>query len=685
MNLLYPYSWIKKFLITDISANDFSKYVSLCGSSVERLKKDGDDYIFDTEITTNRWDLMSIRGFAKDANAILSYHGKKTSLNLLSPKTPALSKSTKLKIKAILDFKICPKFCAVIMDNIKVGESPAHIKNRLIKVGQRPLNSIIDVTNYIYHEFGQPMHAFDFDKIAKGANTAVMRTRSSKKGESLITLDGQKRALPEGSIIIDDTKTIYDLAGIMGGKNSAVDKNTKRIILFTQIYDKKAIRKTSLLLNHRTLAAQLFEKGIDPLNVLPALYRGIELVKKYSKGQIASNIYNIDHTNYKPRKTSLSHKKLITYLGQDLKPRATVKILESLGFKTIYNPIQKVYTCQVPSWRYDDINIEEDLIEEIIRIIGYFNLQPELVTKSPPQIIIDKRYSLENAIKYFLKFNGFSEAYTYSLVDKDQKEDGSAIYIKNPLTNDKKVLRNLSVLPNLISQVIQPNKGVFNQIKVFEMANIYLKTNKEMPLENLVLGVVAYNKTSKENYFYLKGILDAIFYYLKVYDYRYQESNSNSSWLKYFKEIFITLNTKKGVEIAVIGKLDTNLWGFQINLDTAFTLSGGISTKDKFNPINTHVPVIEDISFIVKPLIRYQNISNTLNSINLPPEIELIYKIKDRYVDKKLKNKEEVSYTFEFKYNSLKKQLSDKDVVKIRELIIRALEKGLKAKMRMKR
>ncbi|MBI3342222.1 hypothetical protein HY024_03820, partial [Candidatus Curtissbacteria bacterium] len=244
MNLLVPVSWLRDYLKTDIAAKTLATQLSLCGPSVERIEKHGDDLVFDVESTTNRLDSNSIYGLARESHAILSWQGEKSSLTapdgLNLSLHPDKGELATLDVK-ITNSKLCPRFSAIIMDNIQIKDSPALIKNRLEACGIRPINNIVDISNYVMLELGQPMHMFDYDKI----KDAKMVLRESKKGESIRTLDSQNRKLPEGTIVIEDAGRLVDLCGIMGGENSAVSSRTKRVILFVQAYDPIKIRKTT--------------------------------------------------------------------------------------------------------------------------------------------------------------------------------------------------------------------------------------------------------------------------------------------------------------------------------------------------------------------------------------------------------------------------------------------------------
>ncbi len=256
MQILIPDSWLREYLETDAKPHDIQKALSLCGPSVERLHEIGQDFIYDIEVTTNRVDCMSVYGIAREAAAILPHFGHTARLHT-DPFDTKLSFKTSSSVDyltAVADPNLCSRFSAILIKNVKIGPSPDWIIKKLEAVGMRGLNNVVDISNLLMHELGQPIHTFDYDKI-QGKS---MILRESKAGEEVTTLDGKKHKLPGHDIVIEDgSKKLTDLCGIMGGLDSAVDQNTKNVLLFVQTYEPVHIRRTSMALAHRTSAAVL--------------------------------------------------------------------------------------------------------------------------------------------------------------------------------------------------------------------------------------------------------------------------------------------------------------------------------------------------------------------------------------------------------------------------------------------
>lgn len=475
MQILIPDSWLREYIETDATPKQIQEALSLCGPSVDRLHKKGRDYVYDIEVTTNRVDMMSVTGIARECLAILPRFGYSAKLKIRNSKLKivTLDKVGYLNVK--VDKNLCTRFSAVLIKNVKVGESSEIIKKRLELCGLRSLNNVIDISNYLMLEMGQPVHTFDYDKIAKHK----MILRESKKGEEIVTLDNKRFVLNGGDIVIEDgDKRLIDLCGIMGGQNSAVDENTKNVLLFMQVYEPTHIRKTSMGLAHRTDAAVLFEKGLPTENVLPTLQKGIEMFG--GTNQPILDILNVKETTKTIKLGKLN-------LGVEIKQGEVENILKSLGFGICD------FKVTVPWWRKLDINIFEDLAEEVARIYGYHNLPSVLMTGKLPQPSYDKTFFWETKIKSAISHWGFTETYTYSLVDKD-----TGLKLKNPLSSDWTYLR--TNLTNSHLKIIAENLGRVPELNFFEIANVYL------PLEQLHLIL----STTNKDYPKLKGYIEAL-------------------------------------------------------------------------------------------------------------------------------------------------------------------------------
>lgn len=596
MNIKIPVSWLRDYLKTDAAAKTIARDLSLSGPSVERTQKQGEDYIFDIEVTTNRPDAFSVFGIAREANAILTYNKQKS--KLLDPEGTSLNLDPDTKVKLSLDVNVtsqtlCPRFTAIIVSNVKIGPSPAQVRNRLTACGIRPINNIVDITNYVMLETGQPMHAFDYDKI-KGAK---MTLRASREGEKITTLDGKPHNLPKGSIIIEDASRIIDLCGIMGGENSQITRRTKNVLLFVQSYDPLTIRKTTQILAARTEAAARFEKGVDLENILPVLSRAVYLAKKNAGARIASELIDIYPKKQIAQKVNLQLTKLNKYLGVEINPTEAAKILTLLGFKVVTQAAQ--ISALAPSWRAQDISTDVDLIEEIARIYGYHNLPSNL-----PQGEIPKRKdsNLKDVIglKNALKIIGLTETISYSIISKVLLQSSgvstkNAVELANPLTEEWQFMRP-SLIPSLVD-VIAKNQNIKANLGLFEIAKTYILQKNSLPKQDLYLSVV----TTESDFFKLKGLTENILDFLSR-NTKFQKMPTEDALFDQNQSAIIKIGE---TAVGKLGTLNSNflshfqleipISAIELNLTAIYNLPATVSS---FHPLPKYPPVVEDISAI---------------------------------------------------------------------------------------
>ncbi|MBU2632438.1 hypothetical protein KKG52_01865, partial [Patescibacteria group bacterium] len=416
MNIKIADSWLREYLITKARPLELAEKLSLTSVSVEKVEKIDNDYVYDIEVTSNRLDLMSVIGIAREAFAILPRFGIDAKLEIPQSKITLSKEKFPILIKS--DSKIVNRITTVAID-VTVKPSPGYIKERLEASGIRSLNNLIDVTNYVMRETGHPVHVFDYDRL----NTSELTIRESKQGEKIITLDKKEHILSTGNIIaVNKKEEIVDLLGVMGTLNSVVTENTKRILLFLDNNEPSHIRKTSMSLGIRSEAAILNEKGVDPELAMATLTRGIELYSQIANGKVISEIYDDYPNKPKVQTITVTKEKIDKIIGVEISLKQVESILISLGFKTklLANKIEAI----VPSFRANDISLQEDIIEEIARVFGYHNLPsilPPLREAESYNLASDNFY-WETRIKNTLKYWGFTEIYTYSMIPENLLE-----------------------------------------------------------------------------------------------------------------------------------------------------------------------------------------------------------------------------------------------------------------------
>ena len=650
MDILIPDSWLRKFLKTTATPKKLAEYLSFSGPSVDRISKINGDHVYHIEINTNRVDSAGVFGIAREAFAILPTHKQKATL--LKPKV-----QHNLKFKGSVDYldakvdpTLCSRFSAILVKNVQIGKSPSYIQKHLEAVGVRPINNIIDISNYIMHELGQPVHTFDYDKI-KGAKMVL---RKSVRGEQITTLDGKTHTLEGGDIVIEDGEgRLIDLAGIMGGKNSEVDENTKNVLLFVQTYNPVNIRKTSMSLAKRSEAAVLFEKDLDPEGVENALLRGVDLFKKLTKATPVKYVLDIYPKPYVPKKIKVDLSFIETKMGVELEKKEVKKILESLGFEVAINKDE--LEILIPSFRANDISIPEDIVEEVARLYGYHNLPGILMEGSLPEKIKGSPFDFEIKLKRLLEGWGGVEVYTSSLVPEKFTEN-DALKLKNPLGKESEYMRT-SLLPSLVS-VAKDNRGRKDPFFVFEMANIYLNRKSDLPDERITLGGIFSNYSYRE----AKGIVEALLKELNIKaDFQTEDS-------KYFAPAKRIIVKKGNIKLGEFGILQNNNFIF-FNFD--------VETLEKFyTPIklikgtSKYPPQIEDITFILPSRTKAGEVLTNIKSSN--KNVKKVV-LTDIYKD---------SFTFRVWYQDANKTLTNKDVEKIRISVIGQIKKRYGAEVK---
>lgn len=621
MNILIPHEWLSEYIQTNANQNEIAKALSLHSFNIEAIQNND---VYEVEVTPNRGDALSVLGISRELMVVLKKMG--FSAKWVEKKIQAsVNPNPKNKLKvSIKDKELVPRFSAVILDNVQIKDSPEYIKTRLEKAGIRAINNVVDVTNYFMIERGQPMHAFDYDKVAG----SEMIVRQSKEGEVITTLDKVDRKLTEGVIVIEDgSGRLIDLCGIMGGLNSEIDNNTKRVILFVQVYDPTKIRKASMSLGHRTDAALRFEKGIDFEGVIPSLWKAVEMLKDIADAQVSSELIDIVNAKQKTKEVKLDYEKVNFIAGVKIEKKQVDEILGGLGF-SILN--QKVL---VPSWRYDDINISEDIAEEVIRIYGYYNLPNILPGGEIPIIETNSTFLYENRIKDLLKDLGFFEFYTTSATTKELAGNNS-IALKNPLNEDLSHLKT-TLTPHLCKQV-NNNKGYSEQIKAFEIAPVYIATQQDLPKQPTMLALAVRGIDEQE----LKGICEVIFDEFRIKEYPTFKIENYS-----------------------------NVLGIELNFDDLVKNIGPIK---QYVPLTSFNSIKEDITLIAHDKTTYQEIVETVRECDKRINSVRFKEIYDTYL------------TLSLEYLDTQKQISSEDTQQIRSKIFRELETRLEVRLKDK-
>ncbi|HVZ58672.1 MAG TPA: phenylalanine--tRNA ligase subunit beta [Patescibacteria group bacterium] len=649
MNIKILDSWLKDYLKTNASAKEIAKEMSLTSVSIERVEPHNSDYVYDIEVTTNRPDLMSVVGLAREAAAVLpqaNIQAKFVAPTIKIPEKPL----AKTPLTIISDEKNVRRICAAVME-VTVGKSPSEITERLETSDIRSLNNLIDITNYVMRTIGHPTHVFDYDRLPNH----TIRIRESKKGETITTLDGKSYTLPGGDIIADEgTNNIIDLISIMGLENSVVNDNTKRIVLFIDNVDPHKIRKTSMQLGIRTEAAQMNEKGIDPERAMDALLFGISLYEKYAKGKLIAPIIDIYPHPYKPKTVSVTLAKIQEVIGVPITLVKSVAILEKLGFAVTTK--ETTILATVPSFRAEDISIPEDLIEEIARVYGYHNLPNQLpgITSNSIVNFSANPFYWEERAKNALKYWGYTEVYTYPMVSEAMYEGptSEAVKLANPLGEEFVYMRR-TLVPSLL-KVLEENRQA-TTLQIFEIANVYEKDDKSLPRETRMLAGLI--RDSRANFFRVKGLLEQLADDFGI-------SNLGVRATKSGLETEIKLGSQV---IGTIEILDEDLINFEINFAQ---LVEHATRTHSLKPLAKYPPIVEDISLVLTEEIPTGDvIAEIKKQSSLVREVTLLDKFEN-------------SRTFHILYQHQEKNLTSEEIATLRAKIIQHLKQTFKAKLK---
>jgi phenylalanyl-tRNA synthetase beta chain len=650
MNIKILDSWLREYLKTSATPKKIAEKLSLTSVSVEKIEKYKDDFVYDIEVTTNRPELMSVIGIAKEAATVLPQSGIDATFNKPDFSVPQIHNDKNPELHLRFEPKLVNRICAVIM-TVTIKDSPQYIKDRLDASGIRSLNNVIDITNYVMREIGHPTHVFDYDRLSNH----TLNIRESKKGEKMKTLDGKEYTLTGGDIIADDGKNeIVDLISVMGTANSVVTNSTKRILFFIDNVDPSHIRKTSMEYGIRTEAAILNEKGVNPEFAINALVKGIELFRKLANGEIVSKI--IDHYPNPPKEKiiKLSEEKINKVVGIKIPFKKSIEILTSLGFTVTEENCELIVT--VPPYKSgDDMQIPEDLIEEIARVYGYDNIPNTLPAfQNASYLHLDKNeFYWEDRVKDSLKYWGFTEVYTYPMVSETMYEGPieNAPTIANPLSDDLVYMRR-TLIPSLL-QVVKENQD-YENIKIFELANVYEKNGKQLPEQILKLAGLVHKPHI--TFWEVKGIIEQLLTDLEITQVEFSLSDQIGAIVTIAKEALGTIEILN--ETTITFELDFKLILLHATL------------KKIFKPISKYPPIVEDLAIIAESNVQTGNLIEEIKKQSkLIREVSLL----DKYQDTR---------TFHIVYQSTDKNLSDKEVGEIREKILKSLKEKFNAKLK---
>lgn len=624
-----------------------------------------DDGVIDFELTANRGDLLSILGMAHEIGAIYDKEVNEIEISYTETKEDIND-----SFKVVRNTENCPIFLAKRVENIEIKESPAFIKNRLIASGIRPINNVVDISNYVMLETGQPLHYYDADTL-KG----MLEVRMAEEGEKLVTLDNIERTLSKEDIVISDGEKAIGLAGVMGGLETEITEHTKNIIIESAIFDAVKIRKTSKEIL-RSEASTRFEKGLSPDRTYMAIERSCHLLEKYANAKVVGGLVKEDDIDWSDNQIEITFEKINRVLGTTIPKEVVLDVFRRLGFS--YEVKEESVTVLVPKRRID-ITIPEDLIEEVGRIHGVNNIEGRLPALPVKAGSYDKQ---TRNIRNKMIDLGLNETLSYILVNEKEakdfcKDDTEIIPLLDPMTEERNTLRH-SILPSLL-KIYEYNKARNSKdVSIFEVGKTFYKKQEKYVEENKIACLMTgnfylgMNHTKAVDFYVIKGITEELLDYLG-YQNRYSFVINDTIPDTFHPGQSAAISVNNDV-VGFIGrvhpsKIKEAVYVMEINLDKLLEKKVG---KMKYKEVSKYPSVKKDLAVVVDKNVTAGEIASLIKKAG--GSLLLGSEVFDVYTGAGMEeNKKSIAYSLEFGAND--RTLTDEEINQVLDKIIANLEK----------
>jgi phenylalanyl-tRNA synthetase beta chain len=684
--------WLKEYVRIDPPAAELGHVLTMAGLEIESHEfideEKGD--VLELNVTPNRGYCLSHLGVAREVSALMGgTFNPPDALNVLEKSYSSTPVEEKIAVENLVE-SLCPRYAALVIENVKPDPSPKWLCDRLLAIGLRPINNIVDITNFVMMEYGQPLHAFDRELLS--GNKIIIR--NANKGEKFTSLDGSDLKLDVDALVIADAEKPVALAGIMGGANSQVTDITKNIVLESAFFDSSAIRKASKKYGLRSDSSYRFERGVDIEGVITAQARAAFLIKELAGGDICNGRIDVYPKIRENIRVGLRVARVNQLLGADFSAEKIKEIISRLGLNVGAEIKDETLQVEIPGFR-PDLTREVDVIEEIARIDGFDKVATVFPVASVRPVRIALKQSMLRKIREVLCHTGFSETVHFSFVDHGQAENylssfasakDKVIPLKNPLSSENDTMRT-SLIPGIL-KTIQNNlsKGQ-KPLKLFEIGSVYFLDSKGKRVEKTVLTVAVlgpyeltpWKPRGKEYDFYdLKGALDNLcsHFGLQVTF----PGNSNRSYLLTEKSANCFAG---GSELGYMGQLSQDkteiaekVFVWELDLQK---LEESLPPRRRFQSIAKFPETYRDISILVDRKVSSQKASDLILKIGHPllKQVELY----DHFEGKKIQS-DKKSLTFALSFQSKDKTLSDDEVSPLFEAIVQTLKTELDASLR---
>jgi phenylalanyl-tRNA synthetase beta chain len=643
------------------------------------------DTIYDIKVTPNRADCLSVIGIAREVAALTDQRTHIAEPGYAEEGNP-IDEAISIEIA---DPDLCSRYCASLVTGVKIGPSPQWMQQRLIAGGMRPISNVVDITNYVMLEYGQPLHAFDYTQI-KGKKIIVRRARND---ESLYTLDGMKRDLNPNMLVIADEKDPIALAGVMGGADSEVIDPTTSILLESANFNNISIRRTSIKLNLRSEASSRFERGISPELAPKALRRATQLLLELAGGKAARGIADVYPGKREPKPILLPKERVSRVLGLELSTERIQKVLASLEFNCKPAGTSGDLLVTVPYWR-TDVRMADDLVEEIARIIGYDEIPTTLLSCQIPEQVPAAMLTFKENTRDLLVGCGMQEVITYSLVSQaaldkvdPQGKLGPALRVANPMSTEQEYLRT-SLRPWLLTAFASNEKHEKDGIKLFEVGRVYLPRANDLPEEREMLaGILGGPRLERSwlsgedtlDFYDAKGILETVFNRLKVKA-GFNPAEDQALLAGKTAEVIVG-----GERAGVVGEIHPKITAlfdistqpiilFEIELAKLLPFAGAVY---RYRPIPRFPGNSRDIALILDAGIAASSVQEVIESFPLVEQVTLFDVYSGEQVPPGKK-----SLALSVRFQSAERTLTDEEVNKAQQQIVDRLQHEFGANLR---
>ncbi len=686
--MLISYNWLRELTGTALAPLELRERLTMIGLAIDAVEESEGDSVLDVEVPSNRPDCLSHIGIAREVAVI-----EESKVQIPKSKTPKTEgKAADFASVEIIDPDLCPRYAARIVRGVKIAPSPEWLAKRLAEIGQRPINNVADVTNYVLHELGQPLHAFDLAKL----NDSRIVVRRAKPGETLKTLDGVDRKLDLEMLVIADGTEAVALAGVMGGLDSEISNATTDVLIESAYFDPDSVRRTARQLVMDTEASRRFERGADCENVLNAQTRCVELICEIAGGTATEDSIDVYPSPLAQRSVTLRYDKIESLTSLKVESSEANRILAALGF-VADDSSTKASTFIVPTWRAD-VSIEEDLIEEVARHTGYDKIASEL----PPSNIAGEYQPAEmkrRDLRRALRSLGFVEGISLSFIDAGHDEQfelipglssapvsGPAsdrlVTLKNPIIENASRMRP-TLLPGLLQSVRHNLNHGIRDVRLFEIGRVFAASGaNELPIEREALALIATGGTLDQgraqadrevDFFQLKGALEAAIDAANFQPLRFQKAE-----IKHLREgQAASVDLSDGTVVGCLGKLAEAIAGsykfrqpvFVAEVDLS-ALMESESRSIQYRSLPRYPSVVRDVTLLVNRGVNFAEMVNAFDAEQiqdyLGTKLVGVYEGENIPDDKR-------SITLRTEYRSEERTLRDEEVEERHRRLIDAI------------